>query len=53
MAKKQAAEQAPESTAADEAPVEHVPTPAEALEMFAENPGLWAITTTEGVLTRS
>lgn len=31
---------------------EHTPTPEEAREMFAENPGLWAVLTTEGTKLR-
>lgn len=30
------------------APAEHTPTPEEARDMFAQNPGLWAVLTTEG-----
>lgn len=33
-------------------PVEHTPTPAEAAEMFKENPGLAAVVTTEGLKLR-
>lgn len=34
------------------AAAEHTPTREEAKAMFAENPGLWSVLTTEGTVTR-
>lgn len=49
---KAAATQSPKAAETAEAANETLPTPAEAQGFFADNPGLFSVVTTEGILLR-